>query len=134
MIGRIINLERHSDSDGKLVVVEKLKERLGFDIKRVYYIYDTKTDFIRGKHAHKFLNQLLICVHGKCTVRLDNGKGEVEEFDMSNPEQGLVIGSNLWREMYNFSKDCVLVVLASQYYNEDDYIRNYGDFVKFVNE
>ena len=133
MIGRIIDLEKHFDSDGKLVVVEKNKQRLGFDVKRVYYIFDTKTDFVRGKHAHKTLNQLLICVHGRCVVRLDNGKGIVENYSMSSPDKGLIIGSNVWREMLGFSKDCVLLVLASQHYSEKDYIRNYDEFVRFVN-
>ena len=133
MIGKLIDLEKHFDSDGKLVVVEKLQERLGFDIKRVYYIFDTKTGFVRGKHAHKSLNQLLICIHGCCVVRLDDGKGTVENYTMNSPGNGLIIGSNIWREMYDFSKDCVLLVLASEYYNEKDYIRNYEEFLQFVN-
>ncbi len=132
MIGRIIKLEKHSDADGSLVVVEKNKEKIGFDIKRVYYIYNTKQLFVRGKHAHKQLKQILICVHGSCKIHLDNGRGETEEVSLSTPDIGLIIESNVWREMYDFSYDCVLLVLASMEYDEKDYIRDYASFKKYV--
>ena len=134
MLGRIVKLEKHADTNGKLIAIEKTGERFGFDIKRVYYIYGTKAGIVRGKHAHKALKQLLICVSGSCVIHLDNGLGESQEVPLSNPDEALVLESTIWREMYDFSKDCVLLVLASEEYTEDDYFRNYEDFIRYVNK
>ncbi|MCQ2516062.1 MAG: FdtA/QdtA family cupin domain-containing protein [Saccharofermentans sp.] len=120
----------HGDERGQLVVVEENKD-IPFDVKRVYYIYDTLADVTRGFHAHKCLEQVLICVHGSCKIHLDNGF-ETEEVLLDKPYEGLYISNDMWREMYDFSSDAVLLVLASQYYDEADYIRNYDEFLKFV--
>jgi len=122
----------HGDDRGQLVVVEENKD-IPFDVKRVYYIYDTLTDVVRGHHAHKCLEQVLICVHGSCKIHLDNGF-ETEEVLLDKPYEGLYISNDIWREMYDFTPDAVLLVLASQYYDEADYIRNYDEFLKFVKE
>ncbi len=122
----------HGDDRGQLVVVEENKD-IPFDIKRVYYIYDTLTDVTRGFHAHKCLEQILICVHGSCKIHLDNGT-ETEEVLLDKPYEGLYISNDIWREMYDFSPDAVLLVLASQYYDEADYIRNYDEFLRFINQ
>lgn len=122
----------HGDDRGQLVVVEENKD-IPFDIKRVYYIYDTLTDVTRGFHAHKNLEQILICVHGSCKIHLDNGS-ETEEVLLDKPYEGLYISNDIWREMYDFSPDAVLLVLASQYYDEADYIRNYDEFLKFIGQ
>lgn len=122
----------HGDDRGQLVVVEENKD-IPFDIKRVYYIYDTLTDVTRGFHAHKNLEQILICVHGSCKIHLDNGT-ETEEVLLDKPYEGLYISNDIWREMYDFSPDAVLLVLASQYYDEADYIRNYDEFLKFIGQ
>lgn len=122
----------HGDDRGQLVVVEQLKD-IPFEVKRVYYIYDTLTDVVRGHHAHKCLEQVLICVHGSCKIHLDNGF-ETEEVLLDKPYEGLYISNDIWREMYDFSSDAVLLVLASEYYDEADYIRNYDEFIKFVKE
>lgn len=122
----------HGDDRGQLVVVEQLKD-IPFEVKRVYYIYDTLTDVVRGHHAHKCLEQVLICVHGSCKIHLDNGF-ETEEVLLDKPYEGLYISNDMWREMYDFSSDAVLLVLASEYYDEADYIRNYDEFIKFVKE
>ncbi len=120
----------HGDDRGQLVAIEQMKD-LPFEIKRVYYIYDTLVDVVRGHHAHKCLKQILICVHGSCKIHLDDGH-ETAEVLLDKPNEGLYIENDMWREMYDFTPDAVLLVLASEYYDESDYIRNYDEFRKFV--
>ncbi|MCR5047658.1 MAG: FdtA/QdtA family cupin domain-containing protein [Saccharofermentans sp.] len=120
----------HGDDRGQLVAIEEMKD-LPFDIKRVYYIYDTLMDVVRGHHAHKCLKQVLLCVHGSCKIHLDNGH-ETAEVLLDKPNEGLYIENDMWREMYDFTPDAVLLVLASEYYDESDYIRNYDEFKKFI--
>lgn len=122
----------HGDDRGQLIAIEQQKD-LPFDIKRVYYIYDTKAGVRRGFHAHRNLEQILVCVHGSCKILLDNGK-EQETVVLDDPSDGLYIANNMWREMFDFSPDAVLLVLASEYYDEADYIRNYEDFLKMLAE
>ncbi len=122
----------HGDERGQLVAIEALKD-LPFEFKRVYYIYDTKDGVRRGFHAHLKLQQILICVSGSCKIHLDNGY-ETAEVLLDKPYEGLYIANNMWREMYDFSSDAVLLVLASELYTEDDYIRNYDDFIKMIKE
>ena len=116
----------NSDGRGKLVSLESGKN-IPFEIKRVYYIYDTK-DIARGFHAHKNLQQVLICVSGSCAVTLDDGEVK-EKFLLNNPSHGLFVGNMVWREMHDFSENCVMMVLANDYYNEEDYIRDYEGFL-----
>lgn len=123
--------QKHGDERGMLVALEEGKD-IPFEIKRVYYIYDTLTGVRRGFHAHKNLKQILICVKGSCKLHLDNGY-ETAEVVLDKPYEGIYIENNIWREMYDFSKDAVLMVLASELYNESDYIRNYQDFIEFIN-
>ena len=122
----------HGDDRGQLIAIEEQKD-LPFDIKRVYYIYDTKAGVRRGFHAHRNLEQILVCVHGSCKILLDDGK-EQETVVLDDPSDGLYIANNMWREMFDFSPDAVLLVLASEYYDEADYIRNYDDFLKMLSE
>ena len=102
-----------------------------FRIKRVYYMYDTAPGVVRGKHAHKSLEQILVCIHGSCKIKLDNGY-ETKIVPLEKPYEGLYVANNMWREMYDFSDGAVLMVLASELYNEDDYIRDYDEFLKLV--
>lgn len=122
----------HGDDRGQLIALEELKD-FPFSVKRVYYIYDTKEGVRRGFHAHKQLEQILICVSGSCKIHLDNGY-ETAEVLLDKPTEGLYISNATWREMYDFSADAVLLVLASNYYDEADYIRNYEEFKKLVEE
>lgn len=122
--------QQHGDERGMLVALEEFKD-IPFEIKRVYYMYDTKENVRRGFHAHKELEQILICIHGSCKVLLDNGE-EKKVVSLEKPYEGLYISNDMWREMYDFSEDAVLMVLASEYYNESDYIRNYDEFLEFV--
>lgn len=120
------------DERGGLVAVEVGQAKaVPFDIKRVYYIYQTEQGVSRGYHAHKQLKQIAICVAGKCRMVLDDGSSR-EEVWLNCPTKGLVIEDMVWREMHDFSTDCVLLVLASEHYSESDYIRNYEDFLRQV--
>lgn len=124
--------EPHGDERGQLVAIEGLRN-IPFDIKRVYYMYDTVEGVSRGFHAHKKLQQILICVHGSCKIKLDNGN-EQEVILLDKPNEGLYVSNVMWREMYDFSPDAVLMVLASELYDEEDYIRNYDEFLNYVKE
>ena len=122
----------HGDDRGQLVAIEAMKD-LPFEIKRVYYIYDTLPGVRRGFHAHRNLQQILLCVNGSCKIHLDNGFDTAEVL-LDKPNVGLYIANDMWREMYDFTPGAVLLVLASEYYDEADYIRNYDDFIKMVRE
>ncbi|NIF83316.1 WxcM-like domain-containing protein [Comamonas sp. Tr-654] len=117
------------DDRGSLVALEG-KKTVPFAIQRVYYLFGTKSGVSRGFHAHKKLQQVAVCVTGRCRMVLDDGK-EREEVWLDSPTTGLLIGNMIWREMHDFSPDCVLLVLASEHYDEADYIRNYEDFIRF---
>jgi dTDP-4-dehydrorhamnose 3,5-epimerase-like enzyme len=118
------------DDRGSLVALETHKT-VPFDVKRVYYIFGTKPGVSRGFHAHRALQQVAVCVTGKCRMVLDDGH-QREEVWLDSPTKGLLIGDLVWREMHDFSPDCVLLVLASEFYNESDYLRSYEEFKKVV--
>ena len=94
-------------------------------------MYDTGKGVRRGFHAHKSLEQILICIHGSCKILLDNGREKKTVF-LEKPYEGLYIANNIWREMFDFSSDAVLLVLASDFQNEEDYIRDYDEFLAFI--
>ena len=125
---KLIDFQVLGDDRGSLVALESGKE-VPFEIKRVYYIYDTKAGVARGFHAHQALKQVAVCVRGHCRFVLDNGVHK-EEVVLSSPHQGLLIEDMIWREMHDFSEDCVLMVLASEHYDEADYIRDYDAFLR----
>ena len=115
---QIINFDIKGDQRGNLISLEQHKN-IPFDIKRVYYIFDTKEGVRRGFHAHKKLNQVLICVSGSCKILLDDGQ-EKQEIKLHSPDKGLLIKSVIWREMFDFSENCILLVLASECYEDAD--------------
>jgi len=127
---KIIDFKTLGDDRGSLIAIEE-GYNAPFDIKRVYYIFDTKKGVERGFHAHKNLEQICIVVKGYCTFVLDDGNKK-EEIILDNPNQGLYIENLIWREMKDFSSDCVIVVLASEHYDESDYIRNYDKYLEEV--
>ncbi|EAC1827871.1 sugar 3,4-ketoisomerase [Escherichia coli] len=129
---KIIPLQAHGDDRGSLIALEE-ENNIPFEIKRVYYMFNTKSNVRRGLHAHRKLKQVAIAVRGSCRFVLDDGKERVEIL-LDNPGQGLLIDSCIWREMYDFSEDCVLMVLADSHYDENDYIRDYETFYKLVND
>lgn len=122
----------HGDERGQLVSLEEFKD-IPFHIKRVYFMYETEKDVVRGKHAHKNLEQILVCIHGSCKILLDNGR-EKKVVPLERPYEGLYVANDMWREMFDFSDEAVLLVFASEGYDESDYIRDYDEFLKFVGE
>lgn len=130
MLYELINFEVKGDHYGKLVALEG-GSNIPFEIKRVYYIYDTLQDVVRGKHAHCLLEQVIICIAGSCDFMLDNGV-EKAAVHLNSPSQGLYLKHNVWREFTGFSSDCVVLVLASQHYDENDYIRDYDVFLSVI--
>lgn len=127
---KIFDFDVKGDDRGGLIALEQNID-IPFKINRVYYIFDTGKDVERGFHAHKNLDQVLIAINGSCEVVMDNGTyKEVVTLDSRN--KGLLVESMVWHEMRGFSPDCVLLALASDYYKESDYIRNYEDFIKIV--
>ena len=127
---KILEFKEFGDERGFLVALEANKN-VPFDIKRVYYIYGNKNGVDRGFHAHKNLKQIAVCVSGTCTFILDDGT-EKKEFRLDRPNLGLFIDNFIWREMKDFSENCVIMVLASGYYDESDYIRDYDEFLKVM--
>ncbi|AVI49930.1 hypothetical protein C5O00_01610 [Pukyongia salina] len=123
----LLEIPKISDPDGRgnLSVIEK--DVLPFTIKRVYYLYDVPSDSSRGGHAHKELKQFIIALSGSFDVVLDNGSAR-RSFTLNRPNKGLLIPSGVWRELENFSAGSVCLSLVSDYYNEDDYIRDYNEF------
>jgi len=128
---KLVQLQKHGDDRGELIALE-VQRNVPFEIKRVYYLFETKEGVTRGMHAHRNLRQLVIAVRGNCKFLLDNGRERLE-LCLDSPTKGLLIESMIWREMHDFSSDCVLMVLADCHYDESDYIRSYHNFLEIVN-
>ena len=129
---RLIELDKHhSDRKGNLTVVEN-GVTLPFDVKRVYYLYDVPGGESRGSHAHRELSQLIIAASGSFRVTLDDGH-EKQSFFLNRPYVGLLVRPGLWRDLDDFSSGAVCMVLASDIYKAEDYIRDYGEFLAFRN-
>jgi dTDP-4-dehydrorhamnose 3,5-epimerase-like enzyme len=126
MLARYVMFPVKGDDDGWLVAIEGQKN-IPFAIKRAYYIFGTRAGVRRGRHAHRTLQQMMVCMTGSCKVLLDNGKHR-EEVLLASNGRGLFIDPMIWHEMYEFSSDCVLLVLADGWYEVADYIRDYGAF------
>ncbi|MHC8296419.1 sugar 3,4-ketoisomerase [Pseudomonas sp. LB3P58] len=127
---QFLQLQTHGDDRGSLISLEEGKN-IPFPVKRVYYMFDTGKGVRRGFHAHKTLKQVAVAVRGSCRFMLDDGQEKIE-IRLDHPCQGLLIESFIWREMYDFSEDCVLMVLADQLYEESDYVRDYASFLTAV--
>ncbi|MEZ9340250.1 FdtA/QdtA family cupin domain-containing protein [Vibrio splendidus] len=126
-----IDLPSLGDERGGLVVAE-YGSHIPFDIKRVYSIFETKPGVRRGFHAHRQLIQAAIVLSGSCRFLLDDGTDKVDVL-IDSPTQALMIDPLIWHEMYDFSDDCVLLMLASDLYDESDYLRDYDQFLAFCN-
>lgn len=124
--------EPRSDQRGNLVAIEAERD-VPFEIRRVYYLYNTPPEEERGFHGHRELEQLAVCLAGAVTITLDDGH-ERRDVRMDSPEKALFIGRMIWREMRDFTPNAVLMVLASAPYDEADYIRDYADFLASVVE
>ncbi|MBY6198472.1 sugar 3,4-ketoisomerase [Vibrio hangzhouensis] len=127
---KTIEFTELGDDRGTLIVAEQNKN-IPFDIKRAYYLYGMQQDIPRGFHAHRKCQQVAVCLSGSCDMVMDDGKDK-ETFTMCSASQGLIIDVFQWHEMHNFSEDCILLVLASELYDEADYIRDYQTFLSEV--
>ena len=130
---QMLEFKEHGDERGHLVVVEGLQD-VPFDIKRIFYIYGSDSNVVRGQHANKKTEFVLINVAGTSKVRVDDGKGNEAIFSLNRPHTGVYLPSMVWKDMYDFSKDSVLLCLASEHYDGREYIRDYDEFVKYINE
>lgn len=120
----------HGDHAGNLVALEQGRD-FDFEVKRIYYIWGTEKNAIRGRHAHHNLKQMIICLSGQCDFTLDNGVKR-ETFHLCSPTQGLYIEDFVWREFTEFSRDCIVMVLASEHYDATDYIKDYAQFLEII--
>lgn len=123
----LINLDKFHNINGSMSMIENGKT-LPFRIRRVYYLYDVPGGESRGGHAHRALKQLILAVSGSFCVKLDDGSNKIS-FDLNKPFQGLLIVPGIWREISDFSSGAVCLVMASELYSENDYIRNYEEFL-----
>ncbi len=129
-VGKIIDLPRITDPRGNLTVAERLKE-VPFDIRRVYWTYDVPAGESRGGHAHKDCQECIIAVSGSFNVCLDNGS-EREVHHLNHPYQALFVDKGIWRTLDDFSSGSVCLVLASEEFREEDYIREYEDYLEWL--
>jgi dTDP-4-dehydrorhamnose 3,5-epimerase-like enzyme len=118
------------DDRGSLIAVEEQRD-IPFPLRRIYYIFGTQPGVTRGLHAHRQLQQVMICLHGNCKLQLDDGRDQAIVAMESNT-RGVLIDKMVWHQMYDFSSDCVLLVLADDYYDESDYIRDYQEFERLA--
>ncbi len=125
-LARYVEFPVKGDELGWLVALESERNVL-FAIKRAYYIFGTQPGVRRGKHAHRRLTQMMVCLAGQCTVLLDDGRAR-EEVTLARNDRGLMLDPMIWHEMVDFSPGCVLLVLADNWYDEADYIRDYAAF------
>jgi len=127
-----IEISRIPDGHDGVISVAENHKNIPFDVKRVYYIYDLNNpEAIRGKHAHKKLEQVLFCISGSCEIGLDDGTTK-QTIKLDKPNIGVYLGIELWHTMQKFSNHCILLVLASDYYNASDYIRDYDEFLEYI--
>ena len=127
----VIDFNEFGDERGNLVVVEGSGRDVPFDIKRVFYMYGSDPDIIRGQHANRKTKFVLINVSGTSKVKVDNG-AETEIIELNKPRMGLFIDTMVWKDMYDFSEDSVLLVLASEHYDGEEYIRDDDTFINEV--
>lgn len=132
-INNLLKIKTTGDEKiGFLSFFESNKD-IPFEIKRIYYTYNVPVNTKRGMHAHKELNQVLWCPYGEIEVILDNGR-EKKNYLLNSPDKALLVGKGIWHEMYWKKENSVLCVAASEYYDENDYIRDYNEFLKYVKE
>lgn len=130
---RMLEFPQKGDERGHLVIVEGMQD-VPFEIKRIFYIYGSDTSVVRGQHANRRTEFVLINVAGQSKVKVLDGKGNEAVFSLNRPHTGIYLPTMVWKDMYDFSPDSVLLVLASEHYDPDEYIRDYELFVKEVNQ
>ena len=128
----IVKLQNFDDPPDGYLYIGTVKKEIPFAIKRIYYINKLANKIaIRGKHAHKKLQQIIFCINGKFTLNLDDGNTK-QSIRMTNPGLGIILGPLLWHTMTKFTKDCVILVLADDDYKKEDYVRDYTEFTKLI--
>lgn len=128
---QMLEFPQRGDERGHLVIVEG-KVDIPFDIKRIFYIYGSDSQVVRGQHANRRSEFVLINVSGQSKVRVKDGKGNEAVFSLNRPHTGIYLPQLVWKDMYDFSVDSVLLCLASEHYDPAEYIRDYNEFVKIV--
>lgn len=130
---RMIEFPEHGDERGHLVVLEGNKD-IPFEIKRIFYIYGSDSDVVRGKHANRKTKFVLVNVAGTSKVRVEDGRGNEMVISLNRPHTGIYFPEMIWKEMYDFSEDSVLLCIASEPYDNSEYIRDYDEFLRIINE
>lgn len=128
---KMLDFRQYGDDRGHLVIVEGEKD-VPFEIKRTFYIYGSKGDVVRGQHANRESEFVLINVAGTSKVRVKDGEGNEAVFSLNRPHTGIYLPTMVWKDMYDFSADSVLLVLANTHYDSEEYIRNYDEFVREI--
>ncbi len=131
-LAHMLEFSQRGDERGHLVVVEGHQD-IPFDIKRIFYIYGSDKEVVRGQHANRKSEFVLINVAGTSKVKVKDGKGNEAVYSLNRPHTGIYLPKLVWKDMYDFSEDSVLLVLASEHYDPEEYIRNYDEFVQIVN-
>ena len=129
---QMLEFTQSGDERGHLVIVEGMYD-IPFDISRIFYIYDSGSDVVRGQHANRKSQFVLINVAGSCKVKVRDGKGNEAVFVLNRPHTGIYLPAMLWKDMYDFSRDSVLLCLASEHYDNTEYIRDYDEYMRIVN-
>lgn len=129
----MIDFTERGDERGRLVIVEGGKD-IPFDIKRIFYIYGSDSNVVRGQHANKKTKFVLINVAGTSKVKTKDGLGNEVVYSLNRPHTGIYLPNMIWKDMYDFSKDSVLLCLASEHYDENEYIRDYNEFTEIVKQ
>jgi len=129
---KMLEFPQHGDARGHLVIVEGMQD-VPFEIKRIFYIYGSDAEVVRGQHANRRSQFVLINVSGHSKVRVRDGRGNEAVFSLNRPHTGIYLPTMVWKDMYDFSSDSVLLVLASEHYDASEYIRSYDEYVKEVN-
>ena len=129
----MLEFTEKGDERGHLVIVEGNRD-IPFDIQRIFYIYGSDADVVRGQHANRRTEFVLINVAGTSKVRVRDGKGNEALYSLNRPHTGIYLPNMIWKDMLDFSEDSVLLVLASEHYDSEEYIRDYDEFVRIVNK
>lgn len=132
-LAQMLEFQEYGDSKGHLVVMEGMQD-IPFEIKRIFYIYGSDANVIRGQHANKRSEFVLINVVGTSKVKVRDGRGNEAIFALNRPHTGVYLPRMLWKDMYDFSKDSVLLCLASEPYDASEYIRDYDEYIRIINE
>lgn len=128
---KMTEFPQKGDERGHLVIVEGMKD-IPFEIKRIFYIYGSDSDVVRGQHANRESEFVLINVAGTSKVKVKDGRGNEKVYSLDHPHMGIYLPRMIWKDMYDFSEDSVLLCLASTHYDANEYIRDYDDFVKII--